>query len=75
VASVPISAKLVLATSIVVAAAVGTATWFSHASIRALTEQQVAARRSAGEQAIVRQSDLDRDGRRRPARARGRDPR
>jgi serine phosphatase RsbU (regulator of sigma subunit) len=48
----------VLTTSIVVAAAVGAATWFSHASIRALTEQQVAARREAGEQAIVRDAEL-----------------
>jgi len=55
---VPIAAKLVLATSIVVAAAVGTATWFSHASIRELTGKQVAARRQAGEHAIVRESEL-----------------
>ena len=54
----PISARLVLATSIVVAAAVAAATWFSHASIRDLTEQQVAARREAGEHAIVRESEL-----------------
>jgi len=54
----PISARLVLATSIVVAAAVATATWFSHASLRDLTEQQVAARREAGERAIGRESEL-----------------
>ena len=57
-AGLPISARLVLATSIVVAAAVGTATWFSHAAIRELTEKQVAARREAGEHAIVRESEL-----------------
>ncbi len=47
-----------LATSIVVAAAVVTTTWFSHTSIRELTEKQVAARREAGERAIVRESEL-----------------
>jgi serine phosphatase RsbU (regulator of sigma subunit) len=57
-AGMPISARLVLATSIVVAAAVGIATWFSHASIRDLTKTQVAARREAGEHAIVRESEL-----------------
>jgi serine phosphatase RsbU (regulator of sigma subunit) len=57
-ARLSISAKLVLATSIVVAAAVGAATWFSHASIQDLTEAQVAARRQAGEHAIVRESEL-----------------
>jgi serine phosphatase RsbU (regulator of sigma subunit) len=57
-ARLSISAKLVLATSIVVAAAVGAATWFSHASIQDLTETQVAARRQAGEHAIVRESEL-----------------
>jgi hypothetical protein len=58
VAGVPISAKLVLATSIVVAAAVGIATWFALTSIHDLTEQQVAARRGAGERSIVRESEL-----------------
>ncbi|HSK03185.1 MAG TPA: SpoIIE family protein phosphatase [Kofleriaceae bacterium] len=53
-----ISAKLVVATSIVVAAAVGVATWSSHAAIRELTERQIAARREAGERAIVRESEL-----------------
>jgi serine phosphatase RsbU (regulator of sigma subunit) len=50
--------RLVLATSIVVAVAVGVATWFSHASIQDLTGKQVAARRQAGEHAIVRESEL-----------------
>ena len=54
----PISARLVLATSVVIAAAVGAATWFSHGSIQDLTEKQVAARRQAGEHAIVRESEL-----------------
>ncbi len=58
VAGVSISVKLVLATSIVVATAVGTATWFSHATIRELTEKQLAARREAGERAIVREAEL-----------------
>jgi len=57
-AGIPISVRLVLATSIVVAAAVGAATWFSHASIQDLTGKQVAARRQAGEHAIVRESEL-----------------
>lgn len=55
---ISISLRLVLATSIVIAAAVATAAWFSHASIRALTEKQVAARRADGEHAIVRESEL-----------------
>ena len=57
-AGVSISVKLVLATSIVVAAAVGIATWFSHAAISDLTEKQVAARRQAGERSIARESEL-----------------
>lgn len=57
-AGVSISVKLVLATSIVVAAALGMATWFSHGAITDLTEKQVAARRQAGERSIVRESEL-----------------
>ena len=57
-AGIPISVKLIFATSIVVAAAVGITTWFSQASLRDLTETQVAARRLAGEHAITRQSEL-----------------
>lgn len=57
-AGIPISVKLILATSFVVAAAVGLATWFGQRSIRDLTELQINARRHAGEQAIVRESEL-----------------
>ncbi|MBA3500207.1 MAG: hypothetical protein H0T65_07540, partial [Deltaproteobacteria bacterium] len=57
-AGIPISVKLILATSIVIAAAVGTATWFSQTSISDLTEKQVAARRESGEKSIVRESEL-----------------
>jgi serine phosphatase RsbU (regulator of sigma subunit) len=57
-AGIPISVKLILATSVVVAAAVGTATWFGQRSIRELTESQIAARRTAGEHSITRESEL-----------------
>jgi serine phosphatase RsbU (regulator of sigma subunit) len=57
-AGIPISVKLILATSIVIAAAVFTATWFSQTSISDLTEKQVAARRASGEKSIVRESEL-----------------
>jgi nitrogen fixation/metabolism regulation signal transduction histidine kinase len=55
---IPISVKLVLTTSIVIAAAVFTATWFSQTSINDLTEKQIAARRESGERSIVRESEL-----------------
>lgn len=57
-AGIPISVKLILATSFVVAAAVGTATWFSTTSISDLTKLQIEARREAGEHAITRESEL-----------------
>ncbi|HLL25165.1 MAG TPA: hypothetical protein VK427_23685, partial [Kofleriaceae bacterium] len=57
-AGIPISVKLIITTSIVIAAAVGTATWFSQTSISDLTEKQVAARRESGERSIVRESEL-----------------
>ncbi|MBA3396237.1 MAG: SpoIIE family protein phosphatase [Deltaproteobacteria bacterium] len=57
-AGIPISVKLILTTSIVIAAAVGTATWFSQTSIGDLTEKQIAARRQSGEQSIKRESVL-----------------
>ncbi|HWU90070.1 MAG TPA: SpoIIE family protein phosphatase, partial [Kofleriaceae bacterium] len=57
-AGISISVKLVLATSIVVAAAVGMSAWFSRGAISDLTEKQVAARRQAGERSIVRESEL-----------------
>ena len=57
-AGIPISVKLILATSIVVAAAVGTATWFAQKSINDLTETSIAHRRETGERSIVRESEL-----------------
>ncbi|MGN6107531.1 MAG: SpoIIE family protein phosphatase [Kofleriaceae bacterium] len=57
-AGIPISVKLILATSIVVAAAVGTATWFSQTSIQDLTATQIEVRRQTGEQAMRRESEL-----------------
>jgi len=57
-AGIPISVKLILATSVVVAAAVGTAAWFGQRSISDLTEVQLAARQQAGEHAIIRESEL-----------------
>lgn len=57
-AGVPISVKLILTTSVVIAVAVVTATWFSQTSISDLTEKQVAARRETGEKAITREAEL-----------------
>ncbi len=57
-AGIPISVKLILATSFVVAAAVGTATWFSTTAISDLTASQLDARRTAGQRAIERESEL-----------------
>ncbi len=57
-AGIPISVKLILATSIVVAAAVGTATWFAQKSVNDLTETSIAIRRETGERSIVRESEL-----------------
>lgn len=53
-----ISVKLILATSIVVAAAVGGTTWFGQRSIADLTELQLSARRATGEHSIIRESEL-----------------
>ena len=50
--------KLILATSIVVAAAVGTVTWLSQRSITEVTETQIAARRQSAEKAMVREAEL-----------------
>jgi len=55
---IPISVKLILATSIVVAAAVGTATWFAQKSINDLTETSIGNRRETGDRSIVRESEL-----------------
>jgi phosphoserine phosphatase RsbU/P len=57
-AGVPLSVKLVLTTSIVVAVAVAAATWFTQRSIGDFAQSQIQSRRFAGEQAIERQSDL-----------------
>lgn len=57
-AGLPISVKLVVVTSIVVAIAVGTATWFGQRSLAELTETQLTVRRQTGEHSIVRESEL-----------------
>jgi serine phosphatase RsbU (regulator of sigma subunit) len=57
-AGIPISAKLILTTSVVVAVAVGAATWFSQRTINDLTTTQINARRLAGEKSITRESNL-----------------
>ena len=55
---ISISAKLILTTSVVVAVAVGAATWFSQRTIYELTALQIASRRASGEKAITRESEL-----------------
>jgi sigma-B regulation protein RsbU (phosphoserine phosphatase) len=55
---ISISAKLILTTSVVVAVAVGVATWFSQRTIDELTRLQIAARRTSGEKSITRESEL-----------------
>jgi serine phosphatase RsbU (regulator of sigma subunit) len=57
-AGIPISVKLILTTSIVVAVAVAAATWFSQRSIDELATTQISIRRASGEKAITRQADL-----------------
>ena len=57
-AGLPISVKLVVVTSIVVAIAVGTSTWFGQRSLNELTETQLTIRRQTGEHSIVRESEL-----------------
>lgn len=54
----PISVKLILATSIVVAAALAVATWYGTKTIDELAKAQVKDRRKSGEAAIARESDL-----------------
>jgi serine phosphatase RsbU (regulator of sigma subunit) len=54
---VPISAKLIVTTSVVVAVAVGVATWFSQQTIDDLTAKQIDTRRVEGEKAIATQSE------------------
>jgi phosphoserine phosphatase RsbU/P len=55
---ISISAKLILTTSVVVAMAVGIATWFSQRTIDELTQMQIASRRQSGEKSITRESEL-----------------
>ncbi|MEO6776333.1 MAG: SpoIIE family protein phosphatase [Kofleriaceae bacterium] len=57
-AGIPISAKLILTTSVVVALAVAAATWFSQHSIAELSAEQLHQRRTSGEAAISRQAAL-----------------
>lgn len=57
-AGIPISAKLILTTSVVVAVAVAVATWFSQRTIDDLTSLQITNRRASGEKAITRESEL-----------------
>jgi serine phosphatase RsbU (regulator of sigma subunit) len=57
-AGIPISVKLIVATSIVVAAAVGAITWRNQLAIDDLAESQTASRRKEGERAITRESEL-----------------
>ena len=57
-AGIPISVKLILTTSIVVAVAVAAATWFSRTTIHDLTEMQIQTRRTSGEKSITRESEL-----------------
>jgi len=57
-AGVPISVKLIVATSIVVAAAVSTAALFARHAITDITDLQIAARRDAGTKSITRASEL-----------------
>jgi serine phosphatase RsbU (regulator of sigma subunit) len=55
---IPLSVKLIVATSIVVAAAVGTATLFAQRAISDITGSQTAERRRSGERSILRTSEL-----------------
>ncbi|MGE0548337.1 MAG: PP2C family protein-serine/threonine phosphatase [Kofleriaceae bacterium] len=57
-AGIPISVKLILVSTLVVAAAVGGATWFGQRTISELTQLQIAARRDSGMRAITRESEL-----------------
>ena len=50
--------KLILTTSVVVAIAVGAATWFGQRTMDELTAMQIKERRAAGEKSITRESEL-----------------
>jgi serine phosphatase RsbU (regulator of sigma subunit) len=54
----PISAKLIVTTSVVVAVAVGAAAWFNQGTIADVTKLQIDAQRTLGENAIARESEL-----------------
>jgi hypothetical protein len=57
-AGLPISLKLILTTFLVVAVAVGAATWFGQRTMDDLTATQIKERRIAGEKSITRESEL-----------------
>lgn len=57
-AGIPLSVKLMLTTSILLAAAVAISAWFGQRTIASLARDDAAARRAAGEDAIVRESEL-----------------
>jgi len=57
-AGLPISLKLILTTFLVVAVAVGAATWFGQRTMDELTATQIKERRIAGEKSITRESEL-----------------
>ncbi len=57
-AGLPISAKLIVTTSVVVAVAVGAAAWFNQSTIADVTKLQIDAQRTLGENAIARESEL-----------------
>jgi serine phosphatase RsbU (regulator of sigma subunit) len=54
----PISVKLILATSLVVATALTVSTWYGARTIDELARDQATARRAAGEAAIIRESEM-----------------
>jgi serine phosphatase RsbU (regulator of sigma subunit) len=55
---VRLSVRLILTTSVVVAVAVGVATWFGQRTMDDLTARQIKERRTAGEKSITRESEL-----------------
>ena len=52
-----LSVRLILTTSVVVAVAVGVATWFGQRTMDDLTSKQIKERRLAGETSITRESE------------------
>jgi hypothetical protein len=57
-AGIPISVKLILATSVVVATAVGIVTWFARSTMDTIAEEQISAREQDGLRAIEHNSAL-----------------